>query len=391
MIKQNINFKLATIQFFIMAAYASYFNFFILFLSDKGYSKLQCGMIQALIAVLTFLYQPILGYITDYYLSYKKIVILAMITLIGFAITIPNISDILLLMGIFIVLHTVTLRQVPLLIDGWTVAIKTKYPHINYEGTRGIGSLGAGIASIVMGTIISYLGYDKVFYLNAVLLCITFLVVMTLDDVEKFHKEEGDKSTFRQIIKQLICNEVYMTFMFSALFLNIGIKMINTFGPIMMQEVGGNSIYYGYTMFACGIVEALTFIVAGKLIKKVSLETIYIAAILSLGIGSFFIFVVHHFVFFIVGRIIMGMTYAIYTVMVVAYVNKVITPYLRATAMGVLMAGTGGIAQIFSSIGGGFILDKLGGNQVILIMSLLCFLTFILFIPNLIRSKTLSE
>lgn len=385
--RRKINIKLAAVQFFLMAAYASYFNFFILFLSDKGYSKFECGLIQACIAIITFIYQPILGYITDHYLSYKKSVLISMGVLLILALSIPSIASILLLMGLFVVLHAVTMRQIPVLVDGWIVSIRNKHPEVDYENTRGMGSIGAGIASVVMGILIGYLGYDKVFYFNALLVSIAGVLLFSLEDVGSEYKEEAKKTPLKDTAKHLLENKTYMCFMISALFLNMGIKMVNTFGPLMMQEVGGDSVYYGYVMFVCGIVEALTFAIVGKMLLKKSLESIYMSAIMSLVIGCVCIFMVQNLVLFIIGRIVMGATYAIYTVMVVAYVNKVIAPYLKATAMGVLMAGTGGIAQILSSLFGGYILDYLNRMEVTYVMIVLILLTFISFIPNMLAAK----
>lgn len=87
----------------------------------------------------------------------------------------------------------------------------------------------------------------------------------------------------------------------------------------------------------------------------------------------------------------MGATYAIYTVMALSYVNKVIAPYLKATAMGVLVAGTGGIAQILSSLCGGYILEYFNMTQVTYVMIGLIILTAVTFIPNLLKEKRTTQ
>ncbi|MDA3732754.1 MFS transporter [Niameybacter massiliensis] len=388
---KKINVKLASVQFFLMAAYASYFNFFILFLSEQGYSKFECGIIQACIAIVSFIYQPILGYITDHYFSYKKSVLLSIGCVLILAVCIPSVASILFLLGLFVVIHAATTRQLPVLLDGWIVSIRNKHPEVDYENTRGIGSIGAGIASIVMGVVIGYLGYDKVFYFNALLMSLAGILLVTLEDINDEYKQEAKKIPLKGTINHLVTNKTYMCFMVSAFFLNVGIKMVNTFGPIMMQEVGGNSVYYGYVMFICGIVEAATFALVGKMLMKRSLEYIYIWAVISLGVGSICIFMVHNLVLFIIGRVIMGATYAIYTVMALSYVNKVIAPYLKATAMGVLVAGTGGIAQILSSLCGGYILEYFNMTQVTYVMIGLIILTTVTFIPNLLKEKRTTQ
>lgn len=383
--KGKYNLKLAAIQFFVLAAYASYFNFFSLFLKSQGFSALGCGLIQATIAVLTFAYQPLVGYLVDRYLGYKRMIGLSMGVLILLGSLIPYTGESIYVMASFVIFHAMVMRQMPTLIDGWTVAIKFAHPEVKFEWTRSLGSIGAGTASVVVGIVIAKLGYDKVFWLNSFMVLIAFIMTNYLEDQKKAIGRE--KTTFRGSMRQLIKEPVYMTFMISAFFLSIGIKVINTFGPLMIEEVGGNSTTYGYAMFVCGFMEAFSLIWTAKMAKRMSLEGIYVIAIALQAIGSVMMFMSSSLVLFVIGRCVSGMTYTIYVAMVVAYVRKLMPPELYGVAMGVLVAGTGGIAQILSSIGGGFMLEFLSFNEVAWIMLGLVVVTIVLFIPNIVKNK----
>lgn len=384
-----MNFKLGMLQFFIVGAYASYFNFFTLFLKEQGFSTLTCGVIQAIIAILTFAYQPLVGYLIDCYFGYKKMVMLSMGLLILVAVGVPFIGKYSVLIAVFVTLHAVIMRQIPTLIDGMTIAIRTEHKEVSYGMTRGLGSVGAGVMSVVIGWIIAYIGYDKIFWVNALILGVALVLIIRLEDKSLYTKKEKNKD-FKGNMKYLFKQPIYMTFMMSAFFLSIGIKIINTFGPLMIQEVGGDSATYGYTMFVCGLVEAATLIGMGWLTRKFSLEKVYLLAIVTQGMGSVMMFMSDSLMWFVVGRCLSSITYSIYIAMLVGYVRKLMSPALYGLAMGVLVAGTGGIAQILSSLGGGLMLEVLAFSQVAWIMVGLVVVTAVLFIPNIVRAKKID-
>lgn len=384
-----MNLKLGMLQFFVIGAYASYFNFFTLFLKEQGFSTLTCGVIQAIIAILTFVYQPLVGYLIDSYFGYKKMIALSMGLLMVIAFGVPLLGESVLLLAVFVTLHAIVMRQMPALIDGITIAIRTEYKEVNFGLVRGLGSIGAGVTSVVIGWIIAYIGCDKIFLVNALILGVALVLVIRLED-QSLYRNKEQKKDFKGNMKYLFKQPIYMTFMMSAFFLSIGIKIINTFGPLMIQEVGGDSATYGYTMFICGLVEAATLIGMGWMTRKFSLEKVYLLAIVTQGMGSVMMFMTDSLMWFVVGRCLSSITYSIYIAMLVGYVRKLMSPELYGLAMGVLVAGTGGIAQILSSLGGGLMLEVLAFSQVAWIMVGLVVVTTVLFIPNIVRAKKID-
>ena len=66
------NLLLMGVQGFYWCAYCTYFGFLVLYMQNHGYSNVQCAQAQVLIAVATLITQPLIGYLTDSFITCKK-------------------------------------------------------------------------------------------------------------------------------------------------------------------------------------------------------------------------------------------------------------------------------------------------------------------------------
>ncbi len=60
------------VQGFYWCAYCTYFGFLVLYMQTRGYSNVQCALAQVLIAVATLIAQPLIGYLTDTFITCKS-------------------------------------------------------------------------------------------------------------------------------------------------------------------------------------------------------------------------------------------------------------------------------------------------------------------------------
>jgi len=57
------------------AANSIYFGFLTMYLTAQGYSSVSCGIINTLISLISLVFQPIAGYLTDTFITIKKYLI----------------------------------------------------------------------------------------------------------------------------------------------------------------------------------------------------------------------------------------------------------------------------------------------------------------------------
>ena len=77
------NLLLMGVQGFYWCAYCTYFGFLVLYMQNRGYSNVQCALAQVLIAVATLIAQPLIGYLTDTFITCKKFLLITTALEIG--------------------------------------------------------------------------------------------------------------------------------------------------------------------------------------------------------------------------------------------------------------------------------------------------------------------
>lgn len=386
--KQNL--LLSGIQFCYLSAFAIYFNFLVLFMKDYGYTAIECGIVQALTACVTFVLGPIVGHLIDTKIGYKKFLFTGLLMTACTAFLVPLTIQYVLIAMVTIVLHSAFVRQFSTPIDAFTLVMRTQSRDVNYGLTRGIGSLGEGLAALVMGYVIAQCGFFILFVVHALLMFIAAIASLFLPDIEVKEKKE-EVLRFKEVIQLLIKNKLYTSFLISVVFLNIGLKVISIFSGLIVGQLGGGSESLGSIMFICGLFELPTFIAITYLAKYIPLKYLYLIGIGTFAIGAGFGTVATTIVQFMIGRTLTSMTYAIYISILVEYIGALLPTKLYTIGMAIIAASAGSIAHIFSSLIGGIIIDYFGMQVMFFLLIAMGIMTVIAFIPHLINKKESIE
>lgn len=165
---------------FYWCAYCTYFGFLVLYMQNRGYSNVQCALAQVLIAVATLIAQPLIGYLTDTFITCKKFLLIttALAIPVAFLFQASMVSPVLCYGAV--VLQAILFYPLPSLIDSWTMALRERDPQVQYPLTRSAGSVLYALTALAFGNVIAALGDGIVapsFLLFSILmfLCVWFL------------------------------------------------------------------------------------------------------------------------------------------------------------------------------------------------------------------------
>lgn len=380
---QRLNRWLRVIQFTYLAALASFINYLTLYLSSVGFSEFKIGVINAAGAVVMLLLQPILGRILDRTQNFRQVVRIVLVACTaGVAVT-PLLGSLVWLQLLLVILLYAVIKQFGNVFDLWTYQLKTQYPQVAYGSTRGIGSIGEGLSTFVVGYLIAWCGFSAMFIVTVIMLGVALAAGMQLPNPPRAEKSEataGDKV-------KVTWTRPLLFYTASYLIMKISVSTISTFSSLMVKELGFGSEWFGITILICGIVELLVFMLMGRWCKGDKTKLWYRLCLLVGIMGSLLVALAPNLPVFMVGRILITVEYAMYTVINLEYVKTNVDPDHQGQVILMIGAFSSSVGYVVSNLLGGYILEMGTPTMMAAAMTVIFGLAFLLHFGGFTRQK----
>lgn len=382
------NLLLMGVQGFYWCAYCTYFGFLVLYMQNHGYSNVQCAQAQVLIAVATLITQPLIGYLTDSFITCKKFLLVTTALAVPVAFLLQaSVSSPILCYGA-IVLQSILFYPAASLIDSWTMALREKDSQVQYPLTRSAGSVLYALTALAFGNVIAALGDGIIapsFLLFSVLL---FLCTCFLEETPCRNKQQKNvnQETTRRIsgmeaAKTLLQNKTYVFFVLSCLLYHIANKSTGCFISNYVTNIGGDSGGLGLLMFFSAMVEFPSMMVMGKIIRRYPLGGLHLFALSGVVIKNFFFLIASSMPLLVIGRLAEGMSYGAYVYIFVEYICRNTPKQLNVTAISLGTAMTSALGGIIGNYAAGLILDLWGLAPLSLVAMAVAVVAVLVFLP----------
>ena len=382
------NLLLMGVQGFYWCAYCTYFGFLVLYMQNHGYSNVQCAQAQVLIAVATLITQPLIGYLTDSFITCKKFLLVTTALAVPVAFLLQaSVSSPILCYGA-IVLQSILFYPAASLIDSWTMALREKDYQVQYPLTRSAGSVLYALTALAFGNVIAALGDGIIapsFLLFSVLL---FLCTCFLEETpcrNKQQKNVNQEATRRisgmEAAKTLLQNKTYVFFVLSCLLYHIANKSTGCFISNYVTNIGGDSGGLGLLMFFSAMVEFPSMMVMGKIIRRYPLGGLHLFALSGVVIKNFFFLIASSMPLLVIGRLAEGMSYGAYVYIFVEYICRNTLKQLNVTAISLGTAMTSALGGIIGNYAAGLILDLWGLAPLSLAAMAMAVAAVLVFLP----------
>ncbi len=390
---KRCNIAFGGMQGLYYAANCIFFGFLISYLSYKGYSYIVLGMVSTVIAASTMIFQPVLGYVMDSFITPKKLLVGMVIVSLPVSVIFFAVDESRTAAFLIIALMSFLQNTLAAVIDSWCVRLRESGLDINYPVTRSMGSIFYSFSALLVGFLISWTGY-LVIAPGYIIASVLFLVfVFMADDVECKNKSEGQNVQTQRIslpkaFKILMGNFDYRIFIISYFFYSISMRVVCTFIANIISERGGTSAHLGAALFIAAFFELPLLLVFSKYAKRMRLPLVYIAALLLglVRVVSLNIFPTLGMAMF--SQFFQGFSFGLCIPFVVEYVNEKIDENLKATAITIAMAVAMGAALIIGNSLGGVIIDRFGmtGFGVFVVFCMIVALV-VFGVPYLLNKK----
>ncbi|MEG0540995.1 MAG: MFS transporter [Angelakisella sp.] len=287
-----MDFRRSNLGFFVLegffwASYCTIFGFTVTILREYGFSAAVCGTVTTLQCAVIMFIQPLYGYLVDNVTTPKKgfIGVMAVGTLA--AVPLPWIFR----MGAVVVVLYMTFISMFVysagsMVDAWAVGVINKTKGMDYATVRGGGSIFYAIMALMAGNLIAPFGVQSLFILHVVLGGITVLVACFLADPSGLESTRGPhistavQVSFGKAVSVLLHNRKYVVFTACMCLFNFATRASNTYLPMVIENVGGNSGHFGIALFLTAMGEVVFMLLASRLIiRGIPPQYIYITAL----------------------------------------------------------------------------------------------------------------
>lgn len=371
MTKTNvIQLKGALVQSLFWASYCAYSSFIVTMLTDYGYPSATATAMMTATSVLSFIAQPVSGYICDNYISHKKVYIalticaLPTMVLLSYLLFSPALTMVLML------LFTIFMVQMPGLLDAWVIGLTNRYPSVNYGLCRGSSSLLFAITAQVMGIVTAALGHSFRMWVGAVLGLLSVIIAFTLEEIPSrksrdSQAKDDERPSTKETVRLMAGNRTYLLLLVMNFFLFMGSACCGSFLPVLTKQLGGDSGNVGTVFALIAISEVPAMFLMQMILRHIPARKVIVFA-------SFFYFLrliltvfSPNYPVMLSVQVLQGLSFAVIWPASMAYLNKITEEKIRSTAIMTYSSVTLGISSIFGNAIGTVILSATGNVRLV--------------------------
>lgn len=367
-----LSIKLKFLYIFVCAAIACFMPFLTFHFQQKGFSYTQIGIALAVYSIVGVITQPIWGFITDKYLNKKTSLIITMF------LSALNIYIFIFAKGFYFILVSMILvlifqSSVMPLSDAYTYEIIGEYKEIQYGKIRLMGSIGYGVTALCIGQAVKVIGINSDFILFSIVMILGAIIVSSI----KFKGKNTQEKINRSDIVNLIKDNKLLIFYIMVIIVNISLGCNNTYITILIQKTGGDVSKLGLLWFVMAISETPILFFGNKLLKKFSDLNLFIWAIIFFALRYFLDSISLTYTFAIAVQIMHALTFPVFLLAALNYLNRKTHQKMRATATTMYFASCG-IGGFVGNIVGGMLLEHITVFTLFKIISLVSIICLIL-------------
>lgn len=385
--RENVAF--AALHWLYCSAHCMFYSFIVVYLTQNGYTDFQVGLLNALIAGVSMISQPLYGYLNDTFISCRTLMILIAAAAIPVTLCIPlTVSVVPLCFAAILCLGflTYTYNCIP---EAWQIRVNKKKPYVNYPVTRVMGAVGYSLTGLIAGKLIDLWGFDVMIWGSCAHLVLLIACCLCIEKIEPENRgvKRGahveQRIGFGRALGILMKNRPYLVFIISTTLYQAAYRSILAFMPIIIQNAGGTNTHVGMLVFAGAAVEAPMMFIFSRLQDKAKLKNLYTFTAVILAVRTLALLVVHSVTGLILLKSFEAVSWGMYIPLFVVYISRIVPSRIYATALTIGYSITVGVGSICGNFFSGIIMQNLGTNAFSAIMSAVAIAGVIIFIAGM--------
>jgi PPP family 3-phenylpropionic acid transporter len=345
--------KLRILYFLVFCCTAAWLPIFADYCKERGLSETKTAIILSITPVMMFLVQPFYGMLADR-LGYKKTLLFSsLLASICYSLYLFEGSfGYLFMITFFMALFYNTLQPV---LDSLSLKLVQKNTAFSYGTLRIAGAAGWAFTGIINGQLIDALNTTVIFAVSAISMLLTFIFSFSLQQDKEKVIIVSDQS-FKNV-KDVFGNKVLLFLLFCVFLISAGSTTIWNFYSLYMKENGASASLVGYGLSFQGLCELPLFYFSAKIITRFGIRTTLLITVFATALRMFLYSIVKNPYAALPIEILHGISWSLFWVVCVEYVNMLVKEDWRATGQSLLYAAYFGIGAIVGNFWKGYLSD----------------------------------
>ncbi|MFZ1527808.1 MAG: MFS transporter [Ferruginibacter sp.] len=318
----------------------------------KGLSGGQSAFILSITPIMMFAVQPLYGMMADK-MGYKKTLLIAALisstSYLGYLTGggFYRITAVTVLMSLFY-------NTIQPVLDSIALQIAKEDKRFSYGSLRFYGAAGFAFTTIITGQVIDAVDITVIFIVSAVTMFAAFLFSFFL---EQDGHEKENVSAYSNVW-DVMKNGSLLFLLFCVFIVSMGATAIWNFYSAYLKENGASDSLVGYGLSFQGLCELPVFYFSARIILKLGLKTTLIITTLATVIRMLLYSVIKVPVATLPVELLHGLSWSLFWVVCVEYVNKLVDERWRATGQSLLYAAYFGAGAIAGNYWTSYFIDK---------------------------------
>lgn len=345
-------------------------------LTDYGYSPATAAALMTCVALVSFIAQPVTGYICDNFFPHWKVFMLLVSCSVPLYLSFTSAMASMPLTILCLIALTLCMQQLPGLVDAWILRMQKDDPGINYGLCRGTASLMYATIALIMGGITTAYGHHARMILGACMSVCAVIVAFTLRGrktaprVDRPAKPEAaERLSTVETFKILARNKTYVLLLAMVCVIWLGSACTSTFLPTLVKELGGNSGMVGTTFSIIAYSEVPAMFLITPILRRFKAKHVitFAAAIYVLKMATTCL--APSLPVLLALQLLQGLSYAVLWPACINYLNRIVEDRVKSTAVMTFSSVTLGVSAIFANAIGTAILSATGDVRAVFLYS----------------------
>jgi PPP family 3-phenylpropionic acid transporter len=352
------NFRLLYLMVF--ACGTAWLPFFSFYLKENEMTGAQIGYISSLVWIVQLLFQPLWGVFADRYgriLCFRFAVVTSTIALLCFAFFATSLLSIVICTLVY---SFCSMSIIPLL-DTLVLEYVDTTSKLSYSHLRFWGAVGAAGGAQLSGLMISP---DHAYYIFIAAAMPMFLSIPLVFRLKAGLNREGSIKMEFKDLRSVLSNKFLIIFLSVIFITGIGQTSIWFYLTVYIHDLGGSEQLSATAQSVQGLSELPFYFITALLFRRIGLRNTLLVAFFGTVIRLYLYsvnFTPMNVLFIEASN---GISWTLFWVASVEYVNRMVKPQWRATGQSLLWAVYFGAGQITGNILTGHLYEKMSMNKV---------------------------
>jgi len=348
--------RFAAIQFLFWASIVCFEAFTVPFLTDRGYSPSQTGLVMSAVFGFAIVGQPIIGSLSDRLSSPRWLVAGAMTVAALAALALPSSVDAYVIVVTIALVYSLSANSLPAVLDAWIMARRRIEPGLSYGVARGFGSMGFAAAALVLGGVAERFGIPILFRIYAGVAAGVAVLALLMPRRGAVRSARSGRH-FAEGLRAVFANPGYLVLLASTFVTFVGFRAAMTFLPLLLDSVGGSLSDVGFAHSIAAVSEVPFLFISGLLLRRRRGSGLIASLLLLMGVRLFAYSLLGSAPGILLLQLSHGLTFGLFLAATVDYIDCIAPAAHRSLFQAIAPSVFFGLGSIVGSWLGGIAIE----------------------------------